>query len=237
MRFQRYIIEGGQDAGRLEIINTSLEDAKAYTQKLMDKKGQDLYEVMPDFDKQYEIAQRQASLGHTKRKEMPVIEPADVTNLLKHLKNGDIDVNAPYAPETDQSNLFPEHLKGKKAKDWMEDGKPKHDGGDKKDDVVDAKMTTVKVVELKPIQKQIYFDKSIGNTVKNGVEASKKFIANSMLVASSDLHIIDGHHRWLSALLLDPQMKVKALVIDMPITQLLELSRAFGDAVGNRRNA
>jgi len=239
MKFQKFLLSeaGGAKAGKLEIVNTSLEEAREWTEKMFQKKGQSLYEELPDFDRQFEIAKRMANLGHTKRKDMPVISDADVDLLLKKLQNGDIDVNAPYAPDTDQANLFPEFLKGKKAKEWLEDGKPKHDNAPKKDDVVNAKMTKIDIGNLKPIQKQIYYDKSMTNIVENGVEGSRKFLSKSTFVVSSDEHIIDGHHRWLSALLLDPKMKVNALMIDLPINQLLDLSRAFGDAIGNKRNA
>jgi hypothetical protein len=221
----------------MEIINTSLDDARAFTRKLMDEKGVDLYQELPDFDKQFEMAKHQASLGYTKRKDMPVIDDKDIKTLLNHLKNGEIDINAPFAPDTDQANLFPEFLKGKKAKNWLEDGEPKHDGGAKSDDVVKATMTTDTIKMLKPIQKQIYFDKSMRSSVQEGIKGSRKFISTHAFVVSSDDHIIDGHHRWLSGMLIDPNMKIKVLKIDLPINQLLDLAKAFGDAVGNRRNA
>jgi hypothetical protein len=239
MKFQKFLLleAGGAKAGKLEIVNTSLEEAREWTEKMFNKKDESLYEEIPDFDRQYGYAQKMASLGHTKRKDMPVISDADVDNLLKKLSNGDIDVSAPYSPDTDQANLFPEFLKGKAAKNWLEDGKPKNDGGDKKDDVVKAKMTKVDIGDLKPIQKQIYYDKSMTQITTNGVDNSRKFLSKSTFVVSSDLHIIDGHHRWLSALLLDPKLKVNVLMIDLPIHQLLDLSKAFGDAIGNKRNA
>ena len=39
------------------------------------------------------------------------------------------------------------------------------------------------------------------------------------------------------ALLLDSNMKVYVLEIDLPISKLLPLSIAYGDAIGNKRNA
>ena len=71
---------------------------------------------------------------------------------------------------------------------------------------------------------------------KFGIESSKQFLASTVLVISSDYRIIDGHHRFLSALILNPDMKLKCLEVDLPIKTLLPLARAYGDAKGNKRN-
>jgi len=94
------------------------------------------------------------------------------------------------------------------------------------------------ISSLKPIQKQIYFDKSMGMTIKNGVKNTANFLkGKTFFVTSTDNFIIDGHHRYLSGMLVDPKMKVNCLSIDMPIKELLPMSLAYGDVIGNKRNA
>jgi hypothetical protein len=237
MRLERYITEAGEGSWSMELVNTPLEKAREFIDKIFRGNGTTLDEALPEFDDHYKKAQQMASLGHTKRKDMPVITSKDIRRLQDHLKNGDIDIYAPYSDNTDQTDLFPQHLSGKQAKEWLHDGKPAHDGGDKGDDAVKVNRVKVTVSDLKPIQKQIYFDKSAAGFKGNTVESSKKFLSSSVFVISSDDHIIDGHHRYLSAMLTDNKMKVHALKIDLPIAQLLELTLAFGDAIGNKRNA
>ena len=229
--FKQYLNEaGGQAAGTVEIAKTSLEDAK----KWVEKKGFDLSEL-PNFDKNYKIAQAAAKKGSTKRKDMPVITDADVKKMQSQLKGGKIDIHTPHSDDTKPSDPFPEGLKGKEAKDFLNNGLK---DGDKKDDVVKVSSVKKKVSDLIPIQKQIFFDKSMGGIIDNGVENTKKFIGDkSFFITSTDNFIIDGHHRFLAAMLVDPKMTVNTLSIDLPISKLLPVSLAFGDAIGNKRNA
>ena len=178
--------------------------------------------------------QKGANLGSTLRKDMPVIEIDDVKKMQKQLQKGAIDINSPHPK--DQKDAFPQGLKGKEAEQWQKDGLKPFDG-DAKDDIVNVKMDKKEIGTLKPIQKQIYFDKSIGATAEFGAEGTKSFLTkNSIMVVSADNFIIDGHHRWLSGNLIDPKMKVPALVIDLPIDTLLPLSLSYGDSIGNDRN-
>jgi hypothetical protein len=58
----------------------------------------------------------------------------------------------------------------------------------------------------------------------------------TFFITSADNFIIDGHHRWLSGIVLDPNLKVNTLSIDLPIKDLLPMATAYGDAIGNKRN-
>lgn len=237
LTFNQYILEaGGSSAGKLEIVKTPVNVAYDYSKKLFAKKGQDLDVEIPDHNENYEIAQHKAAMGHTKRKDMPVIAPSDVKDLQRMLSKGTIDIQGPWAPQTDTGNPFPEGLRGKRADEFFTRGLRIHDGS-KKDDIVRITKKKVSVQELSPIQQQIYYDKSMGMITKFGVKASKDFHKTTTFITSSDLRIIDGHHRWLSALLLNPNVKVNAFMIDLPISKLLPLAIAFGDARGNKRNA
>ncbi|MBF84451.1 MAG: hypothetical protein CL489_08260 [Acidobacteria bacterium] len=231
----QFIIEaGGAEAGKLEIANTSLNTAVTYASRLFDDNGMDLYDEIPDFDFNYELAQRKSTMGWTRRKDMPVISSSDLKQFQKRLANGELDVVLnPRANSTNPKNPFPQGLSGSEARDWLNAGM--HDGYIP-DDKVDVKMTKVRVKNLNPIQKQIYFDKSIKGISKNGADKSRNFYTDTVLIASADNYIIDGHHRFLGSILLDPEMKVNVLSIDLPIKKLLPLSLAYSDAIGNKRN-
>jgi hypothetical protein len=166
---------------------------------------------------------------------MPVINDGDVKKFQKRLEDGTIDINKPFAKDPEVgSNPFPEGLSGLKAKNWLEKGLK---DGSKTDDIIDVSITKIAVKDLKPIQRQIYYDKSMGETIKQGVDKSINFVTNkSFFIISGDNYIIDGHHRYLSALLLDPSAKVNALKINLPINKLLPMATAYGDAIGNKRN-
>jgi len=167
---------------------------------------------------------------------MPVVEDFQVKEYQERLKNGFLDIKKPFAPQTEKrKNPFPEGLTGEEAQTFVKSGLKLYDGSST-DDKVDVSMKQVRVSDLKPIQKQIYFDKSMSATAEFGRDGTTKYLETSPFIASSDLAIIDGHHRWLSANILSPNMKVPVLVIDLPIKELLPLSKAYGDALGNKRN-
>jgi len=236
MSFKDYLYEAGEAAGKMELVKTPLEKAREYAEKVEKENGRTLQKELPDFDKNYLKVQKVADkYGKTKRKDMPVIEDYQVKEFQTRLKKGFLDVDKPWSKETNTKNPFPEGLSGEEAKHFLKAGIKRYDGSTP-DDKVNASMKQVKVGDLIPIQKQIYFDKSMKATADFGREGTTKFLQNSPFIASSDLAIIDGHHRWLSANLIDPEMKVPVLVIDMPIKDLLPLSKAYGDALGNERN-
>lgn len=237
MKFFKYIKEqesikqGGQLAGKLEVDKTSLEKAREYAEK----GNFNIDEKIPNFNENYEKAQSIIKLGRTKRKDMPVITDDDVKKFQARLEKGTIDINKPFAKDPIvKKNPFPTGLSGFDAKKWLELGLK---DGSKKDDIIDVRIDKVAVKKLKPIQKQVYFDKSIDAIKQFGVEGSHKFITQkSFFVISDDNYIIDGHHRFLSALLIDPNAKVNALRIKLPIDKLLPMATAYGDAIGNKRN-
>jgi hypothetical protein len=230
----RIVEAGGEAAGSLEIASTSPNDARAFAEKAEKNSGRDLDKEIPNFDKNFLVAKGLASEGSTQRHNMPVIDTADVKELQRRLESGDLDIRGPWAKDTNPSNPFPQGLSGEKAKEWLSDGIK---DGSKSDDVVHCSLTSVRIGDLMPIQRQIYFDKSMGATAKSGVSSTRSFLASTVFIISSDNHIIDGHHRWLSGLLIDPNMTVKALKIDLPIKTLLPLLVSYGDAIGNQRNA
>jgi hypothetical protein len=228
--------EAGQEAGKLELVKTDLPTAIEYGKQAFDKHHKELYDEIPNFDKNYKFAQKQAGSGRTLRKDMPVIDGKDVKDFQSRLAKGNLDIDKPFSSNTG-SNPFPEGLRGEDAKKWLNNGLKINDG-DAKDDIVKVKNVKVPVGKLKPIQKQIYYDKAMKDTSKFGAEGSRNFLENNtFFITSADNYIIDGHHRYLAGILIDPNMMVNTVQIDLPIAKLLPMSLAYGDAVGNKRNA
>ena len=236
MTFKTFLIEAGQAPGKMELVKTPLEKARDYAEKVMKENTRNLDNEIPNFDKNYENTQKITKrYGKTKRKDMPVIEDFQVKQFQRRLKAGTLDIDKPFSNEKLEKNPFPEGLTGKEAEFFVKAGIKLYDG-DKDDDKVKTSIKQIRVGDLIPIQQQIYFDKSMKSTAEFGVKGTTDFLKNSPFIASSDLAIIDGHHRWLSGNLIDPNMKVPVLVIDLPINKLLPLSKAYGDAIGNKRN-
>ena len=227
--------KGGASAGKLELIRTPFAKAKEYVEKI--HKDFDIEKEIPNFKKNYEYAQKLAKGGFAQRKDMPVIDNRDIKLLQKRLKNGAIDIARPFADNDVPDDPFPQGLDKTTGKKWVSGGLAQNDG-DAKDDIVDVKIKSVAVGNLKPIQSQIYFDKSIRNVAEFGAKGTRDFSASksNFYVISSDNRIIDGHHRFLSAVLVDPKIKVTALEIDLPIKDLLPLTLSYTDAIGNVRN-
>ena len=226
----KLLTEDGEKAGTLELHTTEVEKAKVYAKKIKIDVDKDI----PNFDANYKKAQEMANLGKTKRKDMPVIDDNQVKQFQARLEKGYVDINKPYSKTFNEKNPFPTGLSGFKAKDFLTRGLK---DGAKNDDIIDITIKNIPVNKLKPIQKQIYVDKSLDATAKFGIDGTTKFLTSkTFFIASDDNFIIDGHHRYLSAMLIDPNMKVNVLSIDLPIKDLLPLSTAYGDAIGNKRN-
>ena len=230
--------EAGQDVGKIELVKTDLADARSWAENQMKSYGNDLNVELPNFDANYEKAKLGASGGKTKRKDMPVIDEKDVKDFQDRLKSGYLDIFAPFAKRTKSVDKFPKGMNKSSGQDWLQNG-AKNNDGEINDDQISVKSKKIPVGKLKPIQQQIYFDKSMDSIAKNGAAASKKFIGGNgtTFIVSADNYIIDGHHRYLAGNLIDPNMKVNATVIDLPIAQLLPASLSYSDAVGNKRNA
>tara|TARA_Y100000992_G_scaffold269025_1_gene208496 strand:+ start:792 stop:1517 length:726 start_codon:yes stop_codon:yes gene_type:complete len=232
---RRIMEAGGAKAGTMEVATTKVNLARQYGEKIMKDNGRELDKEIPFFDKNYNFAQKQAKQGFAKRKEMPVIDNKDIKLLQGRLKKGMIDIAAPFADNEVPNDPFPQGLDTTLGKKWLEGGLR---DGVKDDDIVNVRITKLPVGKLLPIQRQIYFDKSIRNVAQHGAEGTKSFCASksNFYVISKDNRIIDGHHRYLSAVLVDPKITVTCLEIDLPINELLPMTLAYTDAIGNMRN-
>ena len=90
-------------------------------------------------------------------------------------------------------------------------------------------LQRVPVNSLVPIQDQVFFDKVINAEAIETRSETLTFLRNTIFVVSSDHRIVDGHHRFLSAMLIDPNLRVPVLAVDLPISELLPMMLKFSD--------
>lgn len=228
--------KGGAEAGKMELRRTSVEDAHAYAKKVYASVGRDLDKEIPDFKHNYNHAKKLAGLGYTKRKDMPVISSRDIKHLQGLFMSGAIDISPPFAKTTDVKRVINGSIDLKSAKKFIENGLKINDGDDT-DDKVKAVIIKQPVGKLKPIQEQIYFDKPINKQIKETRKQTINYLKSAVFVVSKDGYIIDGHHRYMSALIIDPTMKVTTLKVDIDNKFLNKVCLAYSDAIGNQRNA
>jgi hypothetical protein len=87
---------------------------------------------------------------------------------------------------------------------------------------------------LKPLQKQIYLSKIVSYLKRPEVKDIDS-IYHSPILISGDHHIIDGHHRWLEAMLMDHPINV--VEINLTTAALFLMSVGLSDTEQHRRNA
>lgn len=151
--------------------------------------------------------------------------------------NGFIDIDGEdkdIAKKT-QQDLFKDDAL---AQEWLSSG-----GGPKDTkDVVKGDYEYISVEDLKPIQEQIFVAKAL--KMSAGAEGDKGKLnwllkadeKSPLVIVSSDNYILDGHHRWLGAYLIDPEAKMRCVKIDMDCKDLLALTNKFTGAIGNKPN-
>jgi hypothetical protein len=124
------------------------------------------------------------------------------------------------------------------AKDWLSSG----EGVEDKKDVVKGDFELIPVKDLKPIQEQIFVAKSIkfASKAENKDDMAwllePKKTGTPITLVSKDNFILDGHHRWLGAYLIDDDAKMSCIKIDMDKDELLKLTNKFTGAIGNEPN-
>lgn len=110
------------------------------------------------------------------------------------------------------------------------------DGNQKDDKVVGANPEdSVAVGSLKPMQKEVVPAKALGMMIGfllNG----KPNLDDMEAIVSSDNYIMDGHHRWAAATLINPNRSVKVARVDLPANQLVTALNIWTKAKGRGGN-
>jgi len=211
---------GSIKAGQYELLKTSFDSAN---------KAAHSYGVNELDEKPFTLTQRVFSKGKTNRNSMPVLKSGDIPQFQYRLKNGYIDVNKPFAPNTNENDPFPNGISKVQAKQFLINGLL---DGDENDDKIKISLKSISANKLKPLQSQIYLSE-VFDMYKNRPES---YFTNSIFLCSEDNRIIDGHHRFAAILLFYPDTKMKCLKIGLPIDKLLPLSLTYSSAIGNPRN-
>jgi len=217
---------------RLNVASLNPAKARTYAVQEFARAGKDLNMHIPDFDKNYKRLQTACkSALDIPRIDMPVIEPGDMKKFTAKLASGKIDIFRPYKVDN-FIKRFPKNLNKKQGKEWITLGTK---DGNKKDDVIKGKWTSISANKLKPTQSQIWLEKLIGNIIEFGVPQSGSPITKASVIASQEGYILDGHHRFGQAMLANPTLKLSALWIPLDIKTLLAMGRSYGNAIGNRQ--
>lgn len=103
-------------------------------------------------------------------------------------------------------------------------------------DKSECEFKTFKACHLVPLQRQIFLDNSISSMAKEGLDECRAFLTKKHICVTKDGHIIDGHHRWLSALLIDPEFQLPVFVIEEETIAALKASLELSDKEGHARN-
>lgn len=214
------------------VASVPLVKARLYAEQVFRKAGKYLDKELPDFDERYlNLQNRTKKALDVPRINMPVIEPTDMKKFNRRLKSGRLDIFAPYAKGKLSTPTGLDTDKDEASK-WIRLGV---DDGSKSDDMVKAKWTSVPAKDLLPTQSQIWLEKLVGNIAKWGAPKTGSPVLSTTVIVSREGYILDGHHRFGQVMLSNPNLKIKALYIPLPIKLLLKIGRSYGNAVGNRQ--
>lgn len=111
-------------------------------------------------------------------------------------------------------NKYLEYINENKIEDFLSEHK------------IEGKIEKIKVEILKPAQSEIFLDEIIENLL-----SKKKFVKKSLkgklkdneIIISSDNYIIDGHHKWATIFLLNPNAKIKCTKINLKLKKAIKL--------------
>lgn len=226
---QRVLREASEGGFKLNTLKLSLAKAREYAEKVFQKVGKNLDEELPNFDTNYEeLKKKNRSAKNVSRIKMPVIEPSDMAEFDNALKTGAIDIFKPFAKgKFTTPEKFSNNAEGDK---WVHLG---FEDADKTDDPIIGKWTQIAAKNLLPLQGEIWLEKLINDIVKWGVPKSGSPVLNTTIIVSKEGYILDGHHRFGQVMLADPNLKMQALKIPLPIDTLLKIGKSYGEAIGN----
>ena len=91
---------------------------------------------------------------------------------------------------------------------------------------ISGESITIKAKDLEPSQKEIFLDQMITFLLKNKKfvkKALKGEIKDDEIVISSDNCIVDGHHKWASSFILNPDCKIKCTKINLPYKEAITI--------------
>jgi len=235
-----YADQKAKGSFKLNVKTTDVKRALKWAEETYTRFGLDVYEDLPNLERNYHALKKQMKYGTVQRINMPVIEPPDMGEFVKNIEAGRVDIFAPWAPEH-LENLFP----------WEHAGKPRmpvgdqtwitlgvQDGTQSDDKLPVGSISPMSVKKLKPLQNEIWFDKLIATMLAFGPAVTGTFPnTKGVALASEDNFIIDGHHRYGQIMLTDPSVTMRTLTIPLKREKLLAVARSYGTAIGHKSKA
>lgn len=213
---------------RLNIATTAIKEAENYTNWLFTKQGKDYKTIIPKFHDNYKHIKekiKEYSL-EIPRNAMPVIEPKDMKKFEADVKKGNLmDLFAPYVPG---KAIFPE--------DYYSIIERKHNVNIRNIHKIKPNVRMVPANRLKPLQSQVWLNLVDNYILQYGIPTSSSKTVKTTIIISREMYILDGHHRWAQVMLSKPSLKMQTFFIPLDVRQLLELTKVYGVAIGNKPN-
>ncbi len=92
--------------------------------------------------------------------------------------------------------------------------------------------------QLIPVQEQIYFDKSMNGIAEHGITDTITWLRTRHVFTSKEGKILDGHHGWLSGMLIHPhEVQMLQFRIFKPLSEVLPFLKKFSQSQGRVPNA
>lgn len=100
--------------------------------------------------------------------------------------------------------------------------------GNAQDDVINVQKAEFGAGQLKPSQTSMKLSNALGMALSM-IHPKKTLTAGGDLggFISSDLHIMDGHHRWVATAMIDPKLKCGGNYVSFPAEQLIPILNAI----------
>jgi hypothetical protein len=91
---------------------------------------------------------------------------------------------------------------------------------------IEGEKVKITATDLEPSQKEIFLDQVISYLLKNDKfvkNALKGKIKDKEIVISSDNCIVDGHHKWIAAFILNPKCVIKCTKVNMTYKEAIPI--------------
>jgi len=132
--------------------------------------------------------------------------------------------------EADPQKLEPERFPSRLSvvaqdpEDAKQDAKSGVDDGVPKDDVIHVNRGTWKVSELGPSQSTMNVPQAVGMAIGHILKGKAGGDLGAFI--SQDGRIMDGHHRWISSYMVDPNAEIGGFAVKFPSAQLIPVLNA-----------
>jgi len=234
--------EASEGGFKLNVATLPVDEAYEWSLKQFEQAGLNMEEYIPHFKENYASLQEECQGAlDVPRIEMPVIDPEQLEEFATSLMTGQLDVFEPFA-EGRKEVYSPKDLYGDTNRAWkflflgLQDGMLQ-------DDVVTARIQRTVVGLMRPTQSQIWLEKLIGNIIQfgepqedgSGCYSQDSIILRKTIAISQEGFILDGHHRYAQIALVNPALRMRTLYIALPMRRLLDISRPYGNAIGNEQ--